>query len=277
MRTKHNKKRNTAFVFEALIREATKAIVSKNSSRKNKVVSILREHFSKGSVLGKELKCYKALLETNELDKYTAEKMIFHAREEHRNIPQGEIFLEQSKLIKIINKDLGPAVFSNFVPNYKSYATVNQIFNGATSVKKRVILEKEILDSLSSDKQLVESKLKPVDNLVVNTFVNNYNDKYKDLLPEQRDLLNRYIISLGDNYTDFQLYLVEELTRIRNKVQESLSLPEVKDDQEMLSTTKVVLERVDSFDVANISGQELKKVLKLQNLVREYESDASEN
>jgi hypothetical protein len=60
-------------------------------------------------------------------------------------------------------------------------------------------------------------------------------------------------------------------------VQESLKLPEVQTDAEMLNNTNIVLERVDSFDVTNISEKELKKVLKLQSLVREYESDDTED
>ena len=39
-KTKHNKKRNTAFLYEALIREMTKAVVSKNKEQKNKIVDI---------------------------------------------------------------------------------------------------------------------------------------------------------------------------------------------------------------------------------------------
>ena len=38
---KHNKKRNTAFLYEALVREMTKAVVSKDKGRKDKVVDIL--------------------------------------------------------------------------------------------------------------------------------------------------------------------------------------------------------------------------------------------
>jgi|5B_taG_2_1085324.scaffolds.fasta_scaffold69852_2 hypothetical protein len=277
MRTKHNKKRNTAFVFEALIREVTKAIVTKNANRKNKIVSIIKEHFSNGSVLSKELKCYKALIETKELDKYTAEKMIFHVRAEHEKLSPNQIFNEQSKLIKTINQELGSSVFSNFVPNYKSFATVSQIFNSSTPVNKRVILENEVLDSLSSGETIQEGAMKPVDNLVVSSFVKNYNDKYKELLPEQRDLLNKYIVSLGDNYADFQIHLVEELSRIRDKVEQSLTLEEVKSDEEMLNSTKVVLEKIGSFDVSSITEADLKKVLKLQTLVREYESDDAEN
>ncbi len=33
-KTKHNKKRNTAFLYEALVREMTKAVVSQDKKRK---------------------------------------------------------------------------------------------------------------------------------------------------------------------------------------------------------------------------------------------------
>ena len=42
MKNKHNKKRNTAFVFEALTREATVAIIKGDQERKEKVVSLLK-------------------------------------------------------------------------------------------------------------------------------------------------------------------------------------------------------------------------------------------
>ena len=90
-------------------------------------------------------------------------------------------------------------------------------------------------------------------------------------------MLNKYIVSLGDNYADFQIHLVEELSRIRDKVEQSLTLEEVKSDEEMLNSTKVVLEKIGSFDVSSITEADLKKVLKLQTLVREYESDDAEN
>ena len=275
MKTRHNKKRNTAFVFEALVREVTKSIVAGNTSRKRKVVSIVKEHFSSGTILNKELKCYKALLETKELDKYTAEKMIFQARAQYESLSQKQIFQEQSKLINDINKELGSSVFSNFVPNYKNYATVNQIFNTNTPLKSRVLLEREVLQQLSSKEQINESELKPIDTLVVGKFIKNFNEKYKELLPEQRDLLTNYVVSLGDDYADFQLYLVEELDRIKAKVNESLLLPEVKNDKEMIDSTNSVLEKIDSFDVVNIKESDLKKIMKLQSLVKEYESNDS--
>ena len=68
MKTKHNKKRNTAFIFESLIYEMTKAVVSKDSKTKNALVAILKEHFSQGSILEKELQCFQAMMQGSGLD-----------------------------------------------------------------------------------------------------------------------------------------------------------------------------------------------------------------
>ena len=61
MKIKHNKKRNTAFVYEAIVKEITVAIIKNDHERKNKAVSILKKHFKPGSVLSKHLECYRSL------------------------------------------------------------------------------------------------------------------------------------------------------------------------------------------------------------------------
>ncbi len=67
-KTRHNKKRNTAFIYEALVRELTKCIVAKDESRKGIIVSLVKEHFAKGTILRKELDLYKTLYEAEDLD-----------------------------------------------------------------------------------------------------------------------------------------------------------------------------------------------------------------
>ena len=54
---RHNKKRNTAFLYEALISEYTKTIVSEgeDSRRGQFILSLIKRHFGKGTTLGKEL------------------------------------------------------------------------------------------------------------------------------------------------------------------------------------------------------------------------------
>ena len=65
MKFRHNKKRNTAFLFEALIREVTKAVAEGNKKREAKIIKIIKEHFSKSTELSKELKIYKCLFPIN--------------------------------------------------------------------------------------------------------------------------------------------------------------------------------------------------------------------
>ena len=168
MKIKHNKKRNTAFLFESLVRELTKTIVSGDKTRGSAIKSILSEHFGRGMVLFSELDCFNSLVGTNSMDQYTAEKTVFRARETHRALDQDEIFKEQSKVIRKINTDLGKEVYNNFVPNYKSYATVAQIFGEKAPLKNRVLLEKQVMKQMmSTTGDPVTEKLQPIDSLVV--------------------------------------------------------------------------------------------------------------
>ena len=77
MRLKHNKKRNTAFVYEALVRELTESVVKNNKNKQNKIVSIIKDHFSGESMLKEELSLYKSIYQTRDLEKNTAEKIMF--------------------------------------------------------------------------------------------------------------------------------------------------------------------------------------------------------
>ena len=276
MKTKHNKKRNTAFLYEALVRELNKAVVTHDKDKTKYIKGIFKEHFSNSSELLKELNCYRALCEQNEtepLDQYTAEKMIFSAKREYENLNQRKIFTEQSRVIKKINKELGTDVYKTFVPNYRAYATISQIFNSTTPVKTRVLLEKQILESLTQD-NTSEKDMKPVDTLVVNSFSKRFNDEYGELLPEQKQLLSKYILSFGENEVDFRLCVTNELKRIYKEVEDSLSLEEVKSDIDMVNNTRQVLDEIRKFNVARISSPELLRILKLQNLANEYRSDA---
>ena len=246
MKLKHNKKRNTAFLYEALVRELTKAVVDKDVARTRKVKAILKEHFRSGMVLFSELGCFNALADKSSLDQYTAEKMVFRAKKEYDQLDQQDIFKEQSAVIKKVNTDLGKEVFNNFVPNYKSYATLAQIFGDKIPVKNRVLMEQKVIETLTSAPEEQE-ELQPVDNLVVKSFTERFNDTYTELLP------------------------------IHESVESSLSLDEVKEDEQMVENTKQVLQQISEFNVANLGEQEILKILKLQKLVREYEEDANNN
>ena len=114
---------------------------------------------------------------------------------------------------------MAPATFNNFVPNYKSIATLSQLFgveNEASSIKQGVILEQQVVATLTSkNESLTEKEMKPIDNLVFTTFVSKFNETYSEgLLHEQKELLNRYILSFSDNGVDVKIFLNEEKQKI---------------------------------------------------------------
>jgi hypothetical protein len=274
MKVKHNKKRNTAFLYETLLRELTKAVVEQDKVRSQKVKNILKEHFRSGMVLFSELGCFNALSDKSNLDQYTAEKMVFRAKKEYADLDQQDIFKEQSAVIKKVNSDLGKEVFNNFVPNYKSYATLAQIFGNKVSVKNKVLMEQKVIETLTSAPE-EEEKLQPVDSLVVKSFTDRFNNTYGELLPEQKELLTKFITSFDESEADFKIFAGKELTRIQESVQSSLGLGDVRDDEEMVKSTKKVLDQLKEFNVGSLTERQILKILKLQQLVREYESDAN--
>ena len=276
MKNKHNKKRNTAFIYEALARELSKAVLKKDEDLKGSILKLVKESFNKNSVLGKELQCYHLLSEKIGVDRYTAEKIIFRTKQEYEKLNKKEIFQEQSKLIKGINKEVGQSVFSNFIPNYKSFATIAQIFNDKIPLKQRILMESKILEKLtSSDATKQEEEMQPIDSHVLNNFVEKFNNKYKELLPEQRGLLSRYVMSFNSGGVDFKVYLGNELKRLYEEIEKSLELEEVKQDEEMRKGTGTVLERLKRYDVSNFTDKDIKRVLKIQKLVSEYSRDGN--
>ena len=269
MKLKHNKKRNTAFLYEAIIREVTKAIIQKDDTKKQKLIFFLKEHFNVKASLGKDLRLYKILCDSYDLLPHSAEKLIHEIRKENSKIDKKELFREQSVLIKKINKAFSKSVFSNFVPNYKSLATIYQIFNEDTPLQKRVILEENLLKRMII-KEEKKKEMKPINNLVYETFVKKFNKKYAHgLLEEQKNLLNRYLYSFMDNGVELKLYLNEEIGRLKNRVRESLKIEEIKSDPRMIENTKEVLSILENFKDVKINQAVVGKVLKIQNLVKE--------
>ena len=272
-KTKHNKKRNTAFLYEALVREMTKAVVSQDKERKNNIVDILKESFSSNKVLGRELKLYQAILESTDLDDVTAEKLLYKIREAYSELDEQEIYDAQSSVINRINKEIGSDVYNNFVPNYKSIATVSQLFGAdstAVGIKRGVLLEQQVLKTLTAN-TIKESKteMKPIDNIVFKTFTSKFNETYgDDLLSEQKELLNRYILSFSSG-TDMKIYLNEELGRLYTALHQALVTDEIKSDEAMAKSTNSVIEMIEEFRNTPVDKSLVEKVLKIQNLVHE--------
>ena len=276
MKTKYNKKRNTAFVYEALIREGTSAILQGDHERKNTVVKLIKKHFAPNTPLQKHLQCYQSLYEATNLDRKTCEKIIREAKLAHRVLDPHGLFVSQTDLINDVNKELEPSVFNNFVPNYKSLANIHKMFSTSTSPKNSVILEELVLEEMSNTQESQEDV--QIDNVVIESFVEKFNNKYNEtLLAEQKTLLNLYISSFVDNSLELKMYLNEEISRLKKQLNESKSKEEISSDTQMVEKTNLILEKLDTLKDGFADHDMLLTILKVQQLVEEINEDADSN
>jgi len=275
MKFRHNKKRNSAFIYEALIREATVATMKNDTQRKEAAVRLLKKHFKSGTLLRKDLECYRSLYENQNLDRLTCEKILKEVKIQKRLIDPEGLFKQQTALIHDINTELSPTAFNNYVPNYKTLATIAQIFSDRVSPKDQVILENTIASNMGM--LITEQKVEaPIDDIVYKTFVNKFNSKYKDeLLDEQKELLGHYISSFMDNALQLKMFLNEELARLKTKLEEAKDADEIKSDRAMLNKTNQVIEKLNSYSKETISEEVLMTVMRTQALVKEIYNDGS--
>jgi hypothetical protein len=273
MKMKHNKKRNTAFIFEALIRELTKTIISKDEEKRMTILSLIRENFKSNTVIARDLDLYKSIMDTRDVDRRTAEKIIFESKVQKRTINHKKLFEEQTALIDTINKEVSSSVFSNFVPNYKDMATIFQIFHPRTKTSQRVIFESQIVESMISNEEKERDLLKPIDNLTYKTFVSKFNEKYgNSLLEEQKELLKRYIESFVDNGIELKMFLSDEIPRLEEQLKSAINHGTFGSDEEMLSGANQVMELLENLRKRPVDNTFIHDILKIQNLIKETQN-----
>ena len=275
MRLKHNKKRNVAFVYEALVRELTRAVIKKSTKRKNSILSIIKEHFSSNSLLVKELGLYQTIYETKNVNRNLAEKLLIESRIAHDSIDKKKLFAEQSALIRTINKTISSDIFNNFVPNYRNIASAYSIFNSEVPTKQRVLLEEKMIDHMSSSvgSEISETK-EHMDNIVYKTFVEKFNQQYgESLLEEQKQLLSKFVASFSDNGIELKVFMNEEVGRLKKEITKSLDSDILASDDDMRHKAESVIDILEGFKEEKISDILVEKTLKIQDLVEEMTND----
>ena len=274
MKLRHNKKRNTVFLYESLVKELTKSVVQNNTERKKIILSILKEHFKRESILGKELTLYRDVLESRDLDFPTAEKILHEAKMIYwSGFKNEKVYDEQSRVIDKVNRDLSKSVFSNFIPNYKDLATLSQIFNDELTVKKRVMLEKQILKNMMSINEGDKKEMNPIDKLTFKTFIKKFNETYGQLQEDQKKLLMQYVYSFSDDGLGLKTYLNEEIGRLKSVITSSLEMKEVNEDPTMLESTKKVIGIIEEYKTQDIDDSLIEQILKIQKLAQEIQAD----
>jgi len=279
MKSKHNKKRNTAFLYEVIVREITNCVLEKKEQEKKFLIHVCKSFFGKESILKKELDLYHALNESYNLETSVADKLLREAKYQYDMLNKQSIFNQQTKLINVLNKFSNGKIFSIFVPKYKNLATLSQIFNNTIPIKEKVLLENSLVSKMTSSPEDIErEKLQTLDTLTYKVFVKKFNEQYKEeLLSEQKDLITKYVMSFADGGVEFKLYLNEEIERLKQTLKGCLETKQISENNFLKEKTVLVLQKVEKYKEKSIDSVMIKEVLKIQSLVKEINSEEQNN
>ena len=120
---------------------------------------------------------------------------------------------------------------------------------------------------LTQQEKIEKQPFPSVNKLALKTFLGKFNEKYSASLNEsQKRLLKEYITSYKDEGMEFDAYLYEELSRLKDKLAESL---QAGDHSDKLS---LVLEKITQYQSKKIDRKAISEIIKIQSLVSELDN-----
>jgi hypothetical protein len=281
MQVKHSKYKNTGILFELLVRQiTTDTLDGKDSPAKD----ILKKYFVK-TELGREYKLYETLLKRTSLTESKANIVISTLTDSSKTLNRGIIKRQKYNLISEIQKhyDLNE-FFNHKLPNYKIYAafyTLLEINNSQTNNPDQIITNKvTILEHLTAA-QIIESKVKDdvmeefekadkdVRFLAYKMVLENFNTKYDELHPKQKDILKEYITSI-DNTSRLKEFYTNKVNEIK---EELISLNQhTKNPVTKIKINEVISLVTPPSKNTKITDNDLVDLLQYYDLINELET-----
>ncbi len=228
MKIKHSKYKNTGLIFELLVKQIAADTLSKKESP---AVKILRKHYTGNTALVKEFKLYDYVIKNKGIGQKKAEAIVTTIVELSRKIDNQALGKQKYQLIRELKEYYNlEDFFSIKVENYKPLAALYCLLEAQNTddlVDPRVLVDNKttILEHLLQSKQsqntakdtLIEEYSKYDKDLRLLTYkilLEKFNDRYKDLLPEQKTILREFITSANSS-TKLRAFVNEELIKVQ--------------------------------------------------------------
>jgi hypothetical protein len=223
---KHSKFKNTGFLFEILTRQITTEVLNNSEERAKKIV---KEFFSTGKELSKELKLFHLLLNEKYNTDKNAEVFIDKVVEAHQKLNHQKLEREKYNLVKAIKESFDEkSLMSAQINNYKIVASIQKVFDAnkmsVLEVKDAVDSKITLIEHISNQKDkkntkaddLVEFYKKQEKDLRLLTYkilMERFNDKYSKLNTAQKNLLREYINNIS-NTSQFKEYYKSQIDKV---------------------------------------------------------------
>jgi len=283
MKIKHSKYKNTGLIFELLIKQiAADTLNNKDSA----AVKIIKKHFTGKSALVREFKLYEFILKNKGIGQQKAETILSTITEISRKIDQKSLKTQKYDLISSIKENYNlEEFFAIQTPDYKALASLYCLLEAQNNddivdPKFLINFKSTLLEHLTTKKQnaedvkdtLIEEYSKYDKDLKLLTFkilLEKFNDTYKDLLPEQKNILKEFITSVNST-TRLRNLVNEELTKISGIVKKLSS--KVKDEVVKIKLDEVAKAIIPISSKDKVSDTHLVNLMQYYDLVNELKS-----
>jgi hypothetical protein len=286
MQIKHSKYKNTGILFELLVRQiTTDTLDGKDSPAKD----ILKKYFVK-SELGREYKLYETLLKRTSLTEGKANVVVDTLIESSKTLNRGAIKRQKYNLISEIQKQYDLNEFFNHkLPNYKVYAafyTLLEIVNAQESTNPDQIISNKvtILEHLTAAKinnddrseSMIEFEQadKSVRLLAYKRILENFNSKYNDLHPQQKEILKEFITSV-DNKPRLKEFYITKVTEIKEKL--ATLNNKTKNEATKIKINEIINIIQVPAKTSKITDNDLVDLLQYYDLINELETVNGKN
>lgn len=265
MKIKHSKFKNTGLIYELLVKQITSDLVSRKDSP---AVDILRKYYSGSSYLLQEYKLYKTLLESKNVTSFRANALMDASLQACQNLDEKKLLDLKYGLVSEIKKcyDL-ENFFSIPVKDYRTLAAIYCLFESYRSKvvdPETIMLNKvTVLENMSyvpatssAEEDLIQEYSTYDRDLRLLTFkvlVEKYNEKYKGLLEEQKEVLKNVLALesvkelrnyVNSRYLEIGTLLLEYQNRIggieKIKIQEARKMLSLIPNTEKVTDTHLV-------------------------------------
>ena len=283
MKIKHSKYKNTGLIFELLVKQIAADTLN---NKESEAVSIIKKHFTGKTALVREFKLYEFILKNKGIGQNKAETILSTITEISRKLDQKVLRKQKYDLISSIKEGYNiDEFFAIQTPDYKALASLYCLLEAQNNDQivdpiHLVNFKSTLLEHLTTRKQnpelvkdtLIEEYSKYDKDLKLLTFkilLEKFNDKYKDLLPEQKNILKEFITSVNST-TRLRTLVNEEISKISKLVNE-LSL-KVKDDVVKIKLQEVAKAIVPLTNKQKVDDTHLVNLMQYYDLVNELKS-----
>ena len=283
MAIKHSKYKNTGLIFELLVKQITSDTLSKKDSP---AVKILRKFYSGNTTLVKEFKLYDYILKNKGVGTKKAETVVSTIVEISRKIDQVSLKKQKYELIKELKSkyDL-EEFFSIKVESYKPLAALyclmeaqntNDLVDPQIFVDNKVTLLEHLTQSkqteVSATSALIEEYSKYDKDLRLLTYkilLEKFNTEYGDLLPEQKNILKEYIVSVNSS-ARLRNIVNEEMGKLKKQIE--ILKPKVTDDIVKIKLEELYKVIVPVKNTQKVDDNHLVTLMQYYELVNELKS-----